>query len=68
MSEITLSDYTGYIFRELIKARQMSDEYARQVALTYAQDPVLQHFTAPRFKIPKMELTIPVLSAGAIPM
>ncbi|MEY2873602.1 MAG: hypothetical protein RLZZ373_973, partial [Pseudomonadota bacterium] len=27
MSEITLSDYTGYIFRELIKARQMSDEY-----------------------------------------
>jgi hypothetical protein len=65
MSEITLSDYTGYIFRELIKARQMSDEYARQVALAYAQDPVLQHFTAPRFKIPKMELTIPVLIAGA---
>jgi hypothetical protein len=65
MSEITLSDYTGYIFRELIKARQMSDEYARQVALSYAQDPVLQHFTAPRFKIPKMELTIPVLIAGA---
>lgn len=65
MSEITLSDYTGYIFRELIKARQMSDEYARQVALAYAQDPVLQHFTTPRFKIPKMELTIPVLIAGA---
>lgn len=65
MSEITLSDYTGYIFRELIKARQMSDEYARQVALAYAQDPVLQHFTAPRFKIPKLELTIPVLIAGA---
>ncbi|MEX8497336.1 hypothetical protein [Leptothrix ochracea] len=65
MSEITLSDYTGYIFIEIIKAREMADAYAREVAQRYAQDEVLRHFSAPRFKIPKMNLTVPVLISGA---
>jgi hypothetical protein len=65
MAEITLADYTGYIFLEIIKARQMADEYSRQVAVAYAQDKILQYFSVPRFKVPKMELTIPVLISGA---
>jgi hypothetical protein len=65
MSEITLSDYTGYIFIEIIKAREMADAYAREVAQRYAQDEILRHFSAPRFKIPKMNLTVPVLISGA---
>jgi hypothetical protein len=65
MADITLADYTGYIFLEIIKAREMADQYARQVAETYAKDPVLQYFSVPRFKVPKMELTIPVLISGA---
>ncbi len=65
MAEITLADYTGYIFLEIIKAREMADRHSRQLAEVYAQDPVLQHFSVPRFKIPKMELTIPVLISGA---
>jgi len=65
MAEITLSDYTGYIFLEIIKARQMADEYSRQLAKTYAQDQVLQYFSVPRFKVPKIELTIPILISGA---
>lgn len=65
MSEITLSDYTGYIFIEIIKAREMADAYAREVAQRYAQDEVLRHFSAPRFKIPKMNITVPVLISGA---
>lgn len=65
MAEITLADYTGYIFLEIIKAREMADLYSREVAQRYAQDPVLKHFSAPRFKVPKMELTIPVLISGA---
>jgi len=65
MAEITLADYTGYIFLEIIKARQMADEYSRQIAESYAKDPVLRFFLAPRFKVPKMELTVPVLISGA---
>ncbi len=65
MAEITLADYTGYIFLEIIKAREMADRHSRQLAEVYAADPVLQHFSVPRFKVPKMELTIPVLISGA---
>jgi len=65
MPEVTLADYTGYILLELTKAREMADAYSREVAERYRNDPVLQHFSTPRFKIPKMELTIPVLISGA---
>lgn len=65
MAEITLAGYTGYLFQELVKAREMADAYSRQVALRYGADPVLQHFSVPRFKIPKLELTVPVLVTGA---
>jgi|SRR6185295_9454059 len=65
MTEITLADYTGYIFLEIIKARKLADAYSRQLAQDYAGDPVLKFFSVPRFKIPKMELTIPVLISGA---
>lgn len=65
MADITLADYTGYIYLELIKAREMADHYAKAVAQQYAQDPVLGHFSVPRFKTPKMTLTIPVLISGA---
>ena len=65
MPEITLADYTGYILLEITKAREMADAYSREVAERYKQDKVLQHFSTPRFKIPKMELTVPVLISGA---
>lgn len=65
MAEITLADYTGFIFLEIIKAREMADRHSRELAVRYAQDEVLRHFAVPRFKVPKMELTIPVLISGA---
>jgi hypothetical protein len=65
MADITLADYTSYIFIEMVKARQMADNYSREMAEVYAGDPVLKHFSVPRFKLPKLELTIPVLIAGA---
>jgi len=65
MADITLADYTGYIYLEIIKAREMADRYARQLAEVYAADPVLKFFSVPRFKVPKMSLTIPVLISGA---
>ena len=65
MADITLADYTGYIFLEIIKARQMADLHSAELAKVYAKDPVLKHFSVPRFKVPRMELTIPVLISGA---
>lgn len=65
MAEITFADYTGYLVLEIVKARQMADDYSRTVALAYAKDPVMQHFPAPRFKLPKVELTVPVLVSRA---
>jgi hypothetical protein len=65
VAEVTLGDYTGYIFLEMVKAREMADAYSRAVAERYADDEVLRHFAVPRFKVPRMELTIPVLISGA---
>lgn len=64
MAEITLSDYLGYLFAEISKARDMADRYSKEIALVYAKDDILRHFSVPRFKIPKMDLTIPVLVSG----
>lgn len=65
MAEITLADYAGYIFLEIIRAREMADHYSREVARRYGEDEVMRHFSVPRFKVPKMDLTIPVLISGA---
>ncbi|GHH68694.1 hypothetical protein GCM10017673_18210 [Streptosporangium violaceochromogenes] len=61
MAEIRLSDYAGHIFLEMVKAREMADAYSRAVAERYAQDSVMRHFPAPRFRVPKIQLSIPVL-------
>jgi hypothetical protein len=65
VSEISLGDYTGYIFIEMVRAREIADRYSRELAGQYAADPVLKHFSVPRFKVPKMNLTIPILISGA---
>jgi hypothetical protein len=65
MAEVTLRDYAGFILTELIQAREMADRYSRSVAERYAQDPVMRHFSVPRFKLPKIDLTIPILVSGA---
>lgn len=65
MAEITLGDYAGYIFTELVKARETADAYSRAVAERYREDEVLRHFSVPRFKTPKIDVTVPVLISGA---
>jgi hypothetical protein len=64
-SSITLSDYIGFIFSEIIKGRTMADEHSKQIAIAYEKDDIMKHFSVPRFKIPELDLTIPVLIAGA---
>ena len=65
MADITLAEYTGFIYQEMIKAREMADAYSKSVAIRYEQDPVLKHFPTPRFKAPKINLTIPMLVTSA---
>lgn len=65
MTTITLADYVGYIFSEITRARDHADRVAKEIAEVYAQDEILKSFSVPRFKIPEMELTIPVVIAGA---
>lgn len=65
MAAITLSDYLGFIFSEITRARDHADRVSKEIALVYAQDEILKSFSVPRFKIPEMELTIPVIISGA---
>lgn len=64
MAEITLSDYLAFLLSEISRARDMADRYTREIALVYAKDDVLRHFSVPRFKLSKMALNIPVLVSG----
>ncbi len=60
-----MSDYVGFIFSEITRARNLADRESIRIAEMYAQNDVLKHFSVPRFKIPEMNLTIPVIISGA---
>ncbi len=62
---IPLSDYLGFIFSEITRAREIADRTSAQIAKVYSEDPVMKFFSVPRFKIPEMALSIPVLISGA---
>ncbi len=62
---ITLGEYMSFIYGEMTRARQQADATSIEIAKTYAKDELLRHFSVPRFRIPEMELTIPVLVADA---
>lgn len=61
MTTIPLGDYVGHCFTEAVKAREIADEYARHVAEEKSSRPGLRDFSTPRFRIAKLELTIPVV-------
>jgi len=65
MANITMSDYIGFIFSEVTRARVIADSESRRIAELYATDEVLKNFSVPRFKIPEMNLSIPVIVSGA---
>jgi hypothetical protein len=61
MAEIVLSDYLAFVFSEISRARDIADRYSKEIALLYAKDDVLRHFSVPRFKLSKLELNMPIL-------
>ncbi len=62
---VTLSEYVGFIFKEITLARVMADGESKRIAEAYAKDEILKEFSVPRFKIPEMDLHIPMLISGA---
>ncbi len=61
MAEVLLSDYLAYVFSQISKARDMADRQSKEIASVYAKDEVLRHFSVPRFKLAKMDLTMPIM-------
>jgi hypothetical protein len=64
MADVLLSDFLAHLFGQISAARQMADRHSKEIALLYAGDDVLRHFSVPRFKLAKLDLTIPVLVSG----
>lgn len=62
---ITLKDYLGFIFKEITDSRLALDYYVAEKAQEFAQNEIMKNFPVPRFRVPEMELNIPVLIAGA---
>src|ERR1051325_11299824 len=42
----------------------MADRQSKDIAQRYGGDDVLRHFAVPRFKLAKLDLTVPVLVSG----
>jgi hypothetical protein len=59
--EVKLSDYLAFCFAEVVRARENVDLYSREVAERYAADEILKDFSAPRFRVPRLTMSIPVV-------
>ena len=55
-----LSDFLGTVMGEIVKARLLADIQSREIAEAYAQDPVMRVMSVPRFKLPEIEIRLPV--------
>ncbi len=56
-----LGDLVGTIASELIIARHQVDLETKRIADYYDADPILQHFPVPHFRLPTIELAVPVI-------
>src|SRR6266436_181269 len=55
-----LNEYLGAIVAHLSQARVLADLESAKIALTYADNDLLRHFSIPRMRIDDVELTVPV--------
>jgi hypothetical protein len=61
MAQIKLSEYTGFLVSELVKARVMSDAQSLEIQQQYLDHPILKSFPVPRFRASKISLTVPLV-------
>lgn len=56
-----LGDYLGHVLSEITIARMQADVEAVRIAELYAEHPLLRTMPVPRFRLPEVELDIPVV-------
>jgi len=56
-----LGDYIGHLLSEITIARMHADLEAVRVAELYADHPLLRHMPVPRFRMPNVEIDVPVV-------
>ncbi len=56
-----LGDYLGQLMSEVTKARMNADIEAVRIAEIYAEHPLLKNMPIPRFRLPTVEIDLPVL-------
>ncbi len=56
-----LGDYLGHLLSEITIARMRADIEAVRVAELYADHPLLRHMPVPRFRMPAVDLEVPVV-------
>lgn len=61
-----LSDYLGHLLSSVAKARMQADLETLRIAEQYHSHPLLKHFPVPRVRLPKVELSIPVIMVGTL--
>ncbi len=57
-----LGDYLGHLLSEITIARMHADIEAVRVAEFYAADPLLHNMPVPRFRLPNVEVDVPVVT------
>ncbi len=62
---ITVAQYLSFIFSEITRARVIADTESLRIAEEYSKSPLMKYFSVPRFKIPELELSVPMVIAGA---
>ena len=58
---VNLSDFIGQLTTSITRARVQADVEVIRVAEMYANHPLLKHFPVPRFRLPKVELDVPMI-------
>jgi hypothetical protein len=63
-----LGDVIGAMLADVARARVRADQEAIRIAEIYSRDPLLKHFSVPRFRLPDLVIDLPVLVAdGGLP-
>ncbi len=58
---LLMGDYLGQLMSEITIARMQSDLESIRIAELYASHPLLKHFPVPHFRLPEIEIDVPVL-------
>ena len=67
MAEIPLAELLGAVMGGLVRGRAAADLETVAVAERYRTNPLLHHLGVPRFRVPEVRLSIPLVIEGTLP-